>query len=100
MRYQPRSQIRITKFGQIWNESRPHGFLFAGVDAGGSGSTPRSGASHGPNRPLRVTISIGLSISGGIFQPLPAVGRDHAVRTVDLVVQTFEAGLLHVGHAR
>jgi hypothetical protein len=34
-----------------------------------AGSGPRSGASHGPNKPLRVTVSIGLSISGGMRHP-------------------------------
>ena len=65
--YQPASQIRIAKFGKNWNDDRPHGSTLPGLTPGGS--SPRSGCSHGPNSPLRVTMSDGFTFSGGISHP-------------------------------
>src|SRR5262245_41675931 len=65
------SQNTIAKFGKIWNESRPQCFLFPGLRPGGSVSVTISDTSQGPNRPLRITRSIGLYISGGRSPPAP-----------------------------
>src|SRR4029077_2991589 len=64
--YQPACQIRIAKFGKNWNDDRPQGSILPGLMPGGS--SPRSDCSQGPNRPLRVTRSEGLTFSFGISQ--------------------------------
>ena len=61
--YQPRSQNWMPKFGKTMNNEMPHGSQFPGLIPAGSG--PSSGASHGPNRPLRMAISLGLIWSAG-----------------------------------
>ena len=65
-------QISTMKFGKNTNESMPHALWRAGLRPGGSSSRPMSGASHGPNRPLRSFRSIGLTMLrsfGGDWPP-------------------------------
>ena len=74
--YQPASQIKTAKFGKNWNDDNPQGWILPGLIPGGS--SPRSEWSHGPNSPLRVAMSAGLTFSGGISHPRC---RDPAVVT-------------------
>ena len=57
--YQPRSQNWIPKFGNTMNSEIPHGSQPPGLTP--AGSAPRSGVSHGPNRPLRIAVSMGFT---------------------------------------
>ena len=60
MRYQFGFQTSTMKLGKNRNESSPQAGWRAGFTAGGR--SPMSGPSHGPNRPLRSTRSIGFTM--------------------------------------
>src|ERR1022692_3241207 len=62
MRYQFGFQMSTIKFGKNKKESTPHDGWRAGFRPGGSSSSPMSGASHGPKRPLCNARSIGFTM--------------------------------------
>ena len=57
------------KFGKKWNESMPHTGDRAGLTDGGRSIS--MGRSHGPNRPLWTTRSIGLTMSRSFGGDIP-----------------------------
>ena len=59
------------KFGKKTNESMPQDGWRAGLMPGGSSSMPMSGASHGPNRPLRSSCSMGLTMRRSLGGDMP-----------------------------
>ena len=64
-------QISTMKLGKKRNESSPHAWWRAGFSPSGSSSSPMSGASHTPKRPLRSTRSMGFTIDSSFGGAMP-----------------------------
>ena len=78
------------KFGKNTNESMPHVGCRAGLTVGQLVDVD-VGRSHGPNRPLRSTRSIGLTMLRSLGGDMPPHDDTMRVRTVDVVGQRLEA---------
>ena len=64
-------QMSSMKLGKKRKESMPHLGSRVGFTAGGNSSSPMSGASHGPNKPLRRCRSIGFTMFRSLGGAMP-----------------------------